>query len=227
MIQVLQQALVDGSDEAAKHGFDVFETLLIIDAPLISKHINELTEFFLTAGGNKELDDELRCMALNALAWTVRYKKNKVQSLGLARPIIERLLPIGCEDDPEDVDDDSPSRLAFRTLDALAQALPPQQVFPVLTQQLQVYMSGDARMRKSALMAFGVSIEGCSEFIRPHVDELWPVIDGGLQDSELIVRKAACIALGCMCEWLPEECATRHGVIVPVSFLSSSYRTIC
>jgi hypothetical protein len=72
-------------------------------------------------------------------------------------------------------------------------------------------------MRKSALMAFGVSVEGCSEFIRPHVDSLWPVIDSGLQDPELIVRKAACIALGCLCEWLPEDCATRHEVIVPVS----------
>jgi hypothetical protein len=33
----------------------------------------------------------------------------------------------------------------------------------------------------------------------------------------VIVRKAACIALGCLCEWLPEECATRHSTIVPVS----------
>lgn len=109
-------------------------------------------------------------------------------------------------------------QLAFRCLDALAQALPPQQVFPVLAQQLQVYMSSsDPRMRKSALMAFGVSVEGCSEFIRPLVDQLWPVIEGGLQDAEVIVRKAACIALGCLCEWLSEECATRHASIVPVS----------
>ena len=116
-------------------------------------------------------------------------------------------------------------QLAFRCLDALAQALPPQQVFPVLTSQLQVYMSsGDARMRKSALMAFGVSVEGCSEYIRPHVDQLFPVIESGLNDPEVIVRKAACIALGCLCEWLSEECATRHAVIVPVSrfYLSSS-----
>jgi len=74
-------------------------------------------------------------------------------------------------------------------------------------------------MRKSALMAFGVSVEGCSEFIRPHIDQMWPVIENGMRDSSPIVRKAACIALGCLCEWLPEECATRHSVIVPVSVL--------
>jgi len=73
-------------------------------------------------------------------------------------------------------------------------------------------------MRKSALMAFGVSVEGCSEYIRPLVEQLWPVIEGGLQDPEVIVRKAACIALGCLCEWLSEECATRHASIVPVRF---------
>lgn len=41
-------------------------------------------------------------------------KKSKVQSMGLAKPIIERLLAIGCEDDPEDVDEDSPSRVSDR-----------------------------------------------------------------------------------------------------------------
>ncbi|WWC63972.1 uncharacterized protein I303_106578 [Kwoniella dejecticola CBS 10117] len=218
MLKVLEQAITEGDDEGVKHGYDAFETLLIIEAPLVSKHVAELVQFFLGVAGNKEVDDEMRCGALNVLSWVVRYKKSKVQALGLAKPIVEGLLPIGCEDDPEDVDEDSPSRLAFRTLDNLAQALPPQQVFPVLTQQLQVYMGGDARMRKSALMAFGVSVEGCSEYIRPHVDQLWPVIEGGLQDGEVIVRKAACIALGCLCEWLAEECATRHSVIVPILF---------
>lgn len=78
--------------------------------------------------------------------------------------------------------------------------------------------SADPNMRKSALMAFGVSVEGCSDYIRPHVDQLWPVIEGGLQDPVVIVRRAACIALGCLCEWLSEECALRHETIVPILF---------
>lgn len=218
MLNVIQQAVNDDDEEGARHGFDVFETLLIIDTPLVSKHVAELVQFFLGIASKQDADESTRCGALNVLAWTIRYKKSKVQALGLAKPIVEGLLPIGCEDDPEDVDEDSPSRLAFRCLDTLSQSLPPQQVFPALSQQLQVYMAGEPRMRKSALMAFGVSVEGCSEYIRPHVDQLWPVIEGGLQDSEVVVRKAACIALGCLCEWLSEECATRHAVIVPILF---------
>ncbi|KAL1407538.1 hypothetical protein Q8F55_006971 [Vanrija albida] len=218
MLNVLQQAIADGDDDAVKHGYDVFETLLIIDTPLVSKHVAELVQFFLGVAANREVEEDMRCGALNVLSWTVRYKKSKVQALGLAKPIIEGLLPIGCEEDPEDVDEDSPSRLAFRCLDTLSQSLPPQQVFPVLSQQLQVYMAGEAPMRKSALMAFGVSVEGCSEYIRPHVDQLWPVIEGGLRDQDVTVRKAACIALSCLCEWLSEECATRHATIVPILF---------
>ena len=218
MLKVTEQAIKEDDDEGVKHAYDVFETLLILDTPLVSKHVTELVQFFLGVASNKEVDESMRCGALNVLSWIVRYKKTKIQSLGLSKPIIEGLLPIGCEDDPEDVDEDSPSRLAFRCLDSLSQALPPQQVFPVLTQQLQVYMAGEPRMRKSALMAFGVSVEGCSEYIRPHVDQLWPVIENGLQDPEVIVRKAACIALGCLCEWLAEECAIRHSTIVPILF---------
>lgn len=78
--------------------------------------------------------------------------------------------------------------------------------------------SADPAARKAALMALGVTVEGCSEFIRPHVAQLWPIIEAGLQDGEPIVKKAACIALGCLCEWLPEECATKHESIVPVLF---------
>ena len=33
--------------------------------------------------------------------------------MNLAKPIVEGLLPIGCEDDPEDAEEDSPSRVSY------------------------------------------------------------------------------------------------------------------
>ena len=72
MLKVLQQAINDGDDEGVKHGYDVFETLLILDTPLVSKHVAELVQFFLGAASNKEVEESMRCGALNALAWTVR-----------------------------------------------------------------------------------------------------------------------------------------------------------
>lgn len=51
--------------------FDVFETLFILKAPILSKHVPHLVEFFLDCGTNPEYNDQLRIMALNALLWTV------------------------------------------------------------------------------------------------------------------------------------------------------------
>jgi hypothetical protein len=40
-------------------------------------------------------------------------KKTKIQSNNLAPSILERLMPITTEDEPEDVDDEAPSRVCF------------------------------------------------------------------------------------------------------------------
>jgi hypothetical protein len=72
MLNVLQQAIKDGDDQGVKYGYDVFETLLILDTPLVSKHVTELVQFFLGVASNKEVDEEMRCGALNVLSWIVR-----------------------------------------------------------------------------------------------------------------------------------------------------------
>lgn len=67
------------------------------------------------------------------------------------------------------------------------------------------------------MLALGICVEGCSEFMTPLLSAVWPVIETGLRDSDAGVRKASCVAVCCMCEWLSEECITRHEVLVPVS----------
>ncbi|PLW27451.1 hypothetical protein PCANC_24712 [Puccinia coronata f. sp. avenae] len=64
-------------------------------------------------------------------------------------------------------------------------------------------------------MALGVTVKGCSMFIQPHIDQLWPFIDSGLEDSDLRVRRAACTSLSCVCKMLVDECASRHQILVP------------
>lgn len=64
------------------------------------------------AAANKEYGEEARVMALNSLVWLIKFKKGKVQSLGLAQTIIEGLLPIGAEEEDDDDDEgDSPSKV--------------------------------------------------------------------------------------------------------------------
>ncbi|TBU45281.1 ARM repeat-containing protein [Dichomitus squalens] len=216
MINVIGQSVESGNEAGARQLFDVFETLLILEIPLLSNHITPLAEFLLRCGANRNYDPELRVLALNALNWTVQYKKSKVQALGLAPAILEGLMPITTEEEPDDIDDDAPSRSALRIVDCLATSLPPGQVFPALSKLIRQYFtSSDPAQRRGAMLALGVSVEGCSEYMTPLMGEVWPMIEAGLQDSDATVRKASCVAVSCLCEWLEEECAAKHAFLVP------------
>ncbi|KAF9244087.1 ARM repeat-containing protein [Melanogaster broomeanus] len=216
MIQVVQEALEAGDEAAARQLFDVFETLLILEIPLLGPHTEALASFLLVCGANRNLDAELRIFPLNALNWTVQYKKSKIQSQNLAGKILEGLMPITTEPEPEDTDDDAPCRSALRIIDGLATNLPPTQVFPALRTLIQQYFfSPDPSYRRGAMLALGVVVEGCSEYMTPIMSQVWPIIEAGLQDVDPSVRKATCIAVSCLCEWLEEECAAKHATLVP------------
>lgn len=216
MLVVIGQTLEAGNETAAKKGFDTLETLLIIEVPLINVHFAQVVQFNATIGNNKALDESQRIMALNCLLWTIKFKKSKIASLDLIKPIVDSLITIGAEDEPDDPEDDSVARTAFRCLDALSTSLSPQAVFPALYARIQeCFHNPDPTLRKAAVMALGVTVEGCSLFIQPHIDQLWPFIDSGLEDSDPRVRRAACTALSCVCEMLVDECASRHQVLVP------------
>ncbi|KAH9941479.1 ARM repeat-containing protein [Amylocystis lapponica] len=217
IIAVIGQSVEAGNEAGARQLFDVLETLLILEIPLLGQHIPELAQFLLNCGSNRTYETELRVLSLNALNWTVQYKKSKIQSHALAPNILGGLMPITTEEEPEDVDDDAPSRSALRIIDCLATSLPPTQVFPALRQLIQHYFSSpDPAFRRGAMLALGVSVEGCSEFMTPLMGQVWPVVDAGLQDSDASVRKASCIAISCLCEWLEEECASRHAILIPM-----------
>lgn len=216
MITTIGQCVEAGNETGARQLFDVLETLLILEIPLLGQHIPQLVQFLLQCGSNRGFEDDLRVLSLNALNWTVQYKKSKVQAHGLAPAILEGLMPISTEPEPEDLDDDAPSRSALRIIDCLATSLPPTQVFPALRTLIQQYFtSPDANYRRGAMLALGVSVEGCSEFMTPLMPQVWPLIEVGLNDPDATVRKASCVAVSCLCEWLEEECASRHTVLVP------------
>ncbi|TFK29742.1 importin beta-4 subunit [Coprinopsis marcescibilis] len=216
MILVIGQSVATADETAARQLFDVLETLLILEIPVLGRHVPELAAFLLQCGGNRDFDPELRVLALNALNWTVQYKKSKIQSNNLAPQILSGLMPITTEAEPEDIDDDAPSRSALRIVDGLATNLPPDQVFPPLRNLiLEYFQSSDPSHRRGAMLALGVSVEGCSEFMTPLMGHVWPFIEAGLQDGDAGVRKATCIAVSCLCEWLEDECVSKHAALMP------------
>jgi hypothetical protein len=119
------------------------------------------------------------------------------------------------------------SQSALRIIDTLATSLPPTQVFPALRAQIQQYFSSpEGSYRRGAMLALGVSVEGCSEYMTPLMGQVWPVIEAGLQDSDAGVRRATCVAVSCLCEWLEDECVSRHAVLVPVRAASTVRRIL-
>ncbi|WFD29053.1 hypothetical protein MSPP1_000057 [Malassezia sp. CBS 17886] len=217
MVEVLQQCLDASYTDGARQILDVFESLCMLELPVLATHLADLIAFLVRNAANRDHEEDLRLMCLNSLVWTIQYKRSRVQSLGLAKPLLEQLMPIATEEESDDVDEDSPARLALRVVDQLATELPPGHVFPPLLEQVQAYAANpDPMHRKAAMMAFGVSVEGCSEYIRPHMGELWPFVENGMRDPEPVVRKAACITLGCLCEMLDEECAAKHSTFLPL-----------
>lgn len=72
MIALVKDHLDSSNKTGARQLLDVFETLLILEAPFLSKHIPQLVEIFLQCSANWEYNDELWIMALNALLGTVK-----------------------------------------------------------------------------------------------------------------------------------------------------------
>ncbi|KAI9246087.1 armadillo-type protein [Phascolomyces articulosus] len=219
MVNVLEECLKNDDEESAGEIFEVFDTLLMLDTPLLSNHLVDLIRFFLSIGANQEVNESVRVMALSFLMWAAVYKQNKIRSLKLVGFLIEGLMPIGAEEDPEDVDEDSPSRLAYKVLNALATNMPPQQVFPVIMPIVINYLQNqDPAFRKAGMMAFAVIVEGCAEFMSPKLEELLPLVCTGLGDPEIVVRRAACMALGCLAEELQTEISKHHRELLPLVF---------
>lgn len=71
MVNVLQQCLSDNDEESATKCFDVFDALLLLEVPVLSKHIQNLIQFFLNIGGNKSYEDVNRVQALSYLMWAI------------------------------------------------------------------------------------------------------------------------------------------------------------
>ncbi|KAF9580196.1 hypothetical protein BGW38_003260 [Lunasporangiospora selenospora] len=214
MVNVLMQCLSEDDDDSAAKCFDVFDTLLLLEVPILSKHVQNLVQFFMSVGSNKDYSSTVRVQGLSFLI-----KKSKIQRLKLVAPMVQALMPIAAEEEPEDLDDDSPARLAFKVINTLSTHLPPQQVFPVALEGILAYMQNpDPLFRKAAMFTLSVLVEGSVDFIRPKFKDLLSLVCAGLQDPEVTVRRAACYALSSFAEEFDQEVSENHATLLPLVF---------
>ncbi|KAG0238706.1 hypothetical protein BGW42_002572 [Actinomortierella wolfii] len=218
MVNVLQECLNADDEDSAVKCFDVFDSLLLLEIPVLTKHVQNLIQFYLGIASNKSYQPVYRAQALSFLMWAIVYKKTKIQRLKLSIPMIQTLMPIAAEEE-DDSDENSSARLAIKVINVLATNLPPQQVFPVAMEGILAYMQNqDPLHRKAAMITLAVLVEGSVDFIRPKFNDLLMIVCAGLQDPVEIVRRAACMALIAFAEEFDQDVAENHATLLPLVF---------
>ena len=220
MVAVLQNFVELEDDDRISGAMECFTSVISSDIPVFSSHIPQLVEFFLQMGANQNLSSEVRVQGLSFLMWAILFKKNKIIRLKLTEPLIQTLMKIGCEEEPEDFDEDSPARIAFKVMNTLAANVPPSQVFPVVWNNATSFMQQQPGLRKSAMSSLAAISEGCSDFIRNEfkVSNMIPLIVGSLSDADVAVRRAGLIALASLTTDMGSEVAEFHESLLPLVF---------
>ena len=104
------------------------------------------------------------------------------------------------DEDPED--EWNLRKCSAAALDSLASFFPNeifQASLPYLRENLQ---HKQWPKREAAVLAFGAIADGCAEVVAPHLPELIPYLLSLLDDSEPVVRKITCWALGRYTKWI-------------------------
>ncbi|KAI8913545.1 armadillo-type protein [Gorgonomyces haynaldii] len=217
IVNVLQRCLASGDDASVLKILEVFDGLLVLEAPVLSKHFADLVHLFLGIASNKDNSDDVRSQSLSFLMWTTAMHKSKLNKLGLVGQIIGAMFPIGSED--FDDGDDNPSTVAIQVISTMATTYPPQQVFPQVIKNVVEYSQSQIPgHRKASMLAIGVLADGTADHMRPQIKYVVDLVLKALQDPEPIVRKAGCMALGALSDALQDDVAQFHAIILPVLF---------
>lgn len=129
------------------------------------------------------------------------------------------MLQIAMEPDEDDLDEDTPVRLAVINIDILATSLPPTHVIPPLLEQFpKLAQSSNPYERRAAMASIGAIMEGSLEFMTDHMGSIMPHVLNALRDPEATVVRAALVCLSQITEELPNEVNQRHSTMVPIVF---------
>jgi importin-4 len=123
------------------------------------------------------------------------------------------------DDDEDELEDDSPVRLAIVNIEVLSKSLPPSHVLPPLLEQFPKLATSTNRYeRRAAMASLGAIMEGSAEYMSSCMDDVLPLVFAALRDSEPIVTRAALVALSQITDELPNEVIRYHSTVVPVVF---------
>lgn len=215
MVEVLKRAMQRDDDKTLQL-FEVFSTMLLIEGALVADHIGDLVQFMLEIAKRGD-DDENKMAALRFLISAVRFKKRRIQALGLGPLLTTSMVEIVAqqitefpeEQDDDDEDEDTTRKLALRVIGYLSNELPPKQVLVPLFELLQQQPNSDA-----VLSALSYSIEGSPEFVATHLQPVLDSVIGTLRQNPTNV--SALMVLVRLAYHLHHLVGEHHATLVPL-----------
>jgi hypothetical protein len=175
----------------------------------------------MSIGSNTEIDDDVRVQALSMIIFAILKQKTLLSKLGLIPVLVSGMFPIAAEQQDEDdsLEIETPMKLSLQVLSTISLSCPPSVVFSEVSKMVGNYcISPIDGNRKAAMLAISTLSAGCADFMRQYVDKILELIVSGMQDSVSVVRKAACLALGSLCDDLYEELNVHNAILLPILF---------
>lgn len=215
MVEVLKGAMQRDDDKTLQL-FEVFSTLLLIEGALVADHIGDLVQFMLEIAKRGD-SDESKMAALRFLISAVRFKKRRLQALGLGPTLTSSMVEIIAqqiqefpeEQDDDDEDEDTTRKLALRVIGYLSNELPPKQVLVPIFELLQQQPHSDA-----VLSSLSYAIEGSPEFVATHLDPVLESVIGTLRQQPTNV--SALMVLVRLAYHLHHIVGEHHATLVPL-----------
>lgn len=227
MVSVLKEVIEADDTEKVKSVFNVFNSLIFLDNKLVGDQLVHLVQFIAEIAANTQVDEEVRCMALQFLISAVSLRKSKIvannlgpQLTGVATRIASEEIDVedelNNEDEENENEENAPPSLALRLVAVLSGELPPSQVITPFFEGLPAMVSSPSIFaRRAGLMCIGVASSGAPDFFAAQIKKIIPVLINGLQDPEIVVKVAAVRAVAQLTSELQDAIAEFHEQLLP------------
>lgn len=218
VVQTTQYCIQNDSIES-KNCFSSIGVMLENVPMMFDSSIVPLTEVILSISANTSIEWNVRLSALNIIEIAVKHKPTWFVKSKLVHTLMDVCSTIGCEVDPEDMDEwgNTPFRYSCILLDYIARFIPPKHTYNYFIHLLQEFSSSTDPYRKRMAIGLLASMaDGCSIQLKDDIEKIVPFIQICSNDSHVEIKLNSCILIGKLSEYLSPEILEYHHTLIPL-----------
>lgn len=212
------RVLLDSHSHETSSVFEAVENMIEACSNMFENAVVPMTQIYTQIVLHEPYLWELRQYALHTLEVCVKLKPVWFVKNNLVTTFIDVGFQLGCEADPEFVDewDLTPNRAANAFHDVLARFLNPKHTYQHFLLRIRELASSQNPLhRREAVTTLSAIADGCSESIRDEIQDFIPYLVQCFNDPEEIVQRGACVLLGNFSQYLKPEILDYHHTLLP------------